>query len=195
VAIGRGLINEACFSNAAYSFSTGLAEIVPGLGIPLSVTDMVILTKTQAFLVYKLGLVLGLSTRWQDYVSEFGGVLGGGFIWRQVARQLVGLIPAWGILPKVAVAYAGTNVVGNVVLQWYLTGRHLSRQQIRQLYVQAFGKGKEMASQLMKRLPRPRRKKKIKALPPPGSEVLVCPACGKSSSSDARFCQYCGQSF
>ena len=195
VTIGRGLINEACFSNAAYSFSTGLAEIVPGLGIPLSVADMVVLTKTQAFLVYKLGLVLGLSTRWQDYVSEFGGVLGSGFIWRQVARQLVGLIPAWGILPKVAVAYAGTNVVGNVVLQWYLTGRHVTRQQMRQLYAQAFGRGKELAAQLVKRLPRPRRSKKSKALPPPRRKELICPACGKTSARDAKFCQYCGQPF
>lgn len=156
IQIARRLINETCFSNAAYSLSTGLAEVVPVLGIPLNVTDMVVLTKSQAFLVYKLGLALGMSTRWQDYVAEFGGVLGGGFLWRQLARSLIGLIPAWGIIPKVGVAYSGTYVVGNAVLNWYLTGRHINREQMRQLYAEAFQRGKVVARGLRERLPRPR---------------------------------------
>jgi hypothetical protein len=88
---------------------------------------MIVLSKTQAFLAYKLGLTVGFSTNWHDYLREFGGVLGGGFLLRQLARSLVGLIPVWGILPKVAIAYAGTYVVGHTILQWYLTGRHLTK--------------------------------------------------------------------
>ena len=75
-AIAHQLINEACLTNASYAFSTGLAEIVPVLALPLTVTDMVVLTKNQAFLVYRLGLLFGFSTRWQDYVAEFGSVIG-----------------------------------------------------------------------------------------------------------------------
>jgi uncharacterized protein (DUF697 family) len=190
--IARQLINDASFSNAAYALSTGIAEVVPIFDIPLNVADMVVLTKTQAFLVYKLGLTLGLSTRWQDYVTEFGGVLGGGFLWRQLARQLVGLIPAWGIVPKIAVSYAGTYVVGSVVLQWYLTGRQVTRQQMRQLYSQAFAKGKSLAGDLIQKMPRPRLvRRKHKALPAP-EQVQICPVCGKVSAGDAQFCQYCG---
>lgn len=161
------LINDTCVSNAAYSISTGVAEVVPVLGIPLYMTDMVVLTKNQAYLVYKLGLTLGMSTDWQAYITEFGGVLGSGFLWRQVARSLVGLVPAWGIIPKVAVAYSGTYVVGNAVLQWYLTGRHVSRGQIKALYEQAFEKGKELAGRLTARLPHPRlpKGKKARRLP------------------------------
>jgi uncharacterized protein (DUF697 family) len=154
--IARQLINETCFSNAAYSFSTGLAEIVPVLDLPLNLTDMMVLTKTQAFLAYKLGLLLGFSTRWQDYVTEFGSVIGTGFLWRQIARQLIGLVPAWGIVPKVAVAYAGTYVVGNAILGWYLTGRNLSPKQMRALYAQAFARGTEYARKLSEKIPRPR---------------------------------------
>ncbi len=154
--IARQLISETCFSNAAYSFSTGLAEIVPVLDLPLNVTDMVILTKNQAFLAYKLGLLVGFSTRWQDYISEFGSVIGTGFIWRQIARELIGLVPGWGIIPKVAVAYSGTYVVGNAILGWYLTGRNLSPKQMRALYAQAFSQGKEYARKLADRVPRPR---------------------------------------
>jgi uncharacterized protein (DUF697 family) len=154
--IARQLINETCLSNAAYSFSTGLAEIVPVLDLPLNVTDLVVLTKSQAFLAYKLGLLLGFSTRWQDYVTEFGSVIGSGFVWRQIARSLIGLIPAWGIVPKVVVAYSGTYVVGNAILSWYLTGRKLSPKQMQALSVQAFTRGKEYARKLGQKIPRPK---------------------------------------
>jgi uncharacterized protein (DUF697 family) len=154
--IARQLVNDTCFSNAAYSFSTGLAEIIPVLDIPLNLTDMIVLTKSQAFLAYKLGLLFGFSTHWQDYVTEFGGVIGGGFLWRQIARQLIGLIPVWGIIPKVAISYSGTYVVGNAILAWYLTGRHLSAKQMRALTSQAFSRGKEYARRLGGKLPRPR---------------------------------------
>jgi hypothetical protein len=214
VPIANRLINEACFSNAAYSLSTGLAEIVPVLDIPLNVTDMIVLSKNQAFLAYKLGLALGLSTRWQDYVTEFGSVLGGGFLWRQLARSLVGLIPAWGIIPKVAVAYSGTYVVGHAVLGWYLTGRHISGKQMRELYGVAFARGKRLAQDLVSKVPRPRLgRRKTPALLPERTQTgaqagaaqavetqvvdvpaaQVCPNCGRTSALDASFCQYCGQ--
>ena len=272
IPIARQIINDTCFSNAAYSFSTGLAEIVPVLDIPLNVTDMIVLTKSQAFLAYKLGLLVGFSTRWQDYVTEFGGVIGGGFLWRQIARQLIGLIPAWGIIPKVAVSYSGTYVVGNAVLGWYLTGRNLSPKQMRELSVQSFARGKELARKLGEKFPKPKlgKRKRPKLQAPPAKpeliqgetvistnnepaleklsiesgEVLIqdahvqiepiqkatdmkgkaaerkpprtprrkfvwrrekpstqlqrtriCPQCGKNSSEDAGYCQYCGYQF
>lgn len=208
VAIANKMINDTCFSNATYALSTGVAEIIPAIGVPLNVADMVVLTKTQAFLVYKLGLALGLTTEWQSYVTEFGGVLGGGFLWRQVARGLVGLIPAWGIIPKVAVAYSGTFVVGRAVLQWYLTGRHITKKQMQELYAQAYARTKHFAQNL----PRPLLKKGgARALPSPAMGALPagpaerkpramrrrasgvqCPECGLILAQDAVYCQYCG---
>jgi len=184
VRVAHQLISETCFSNTAYALSTGLAEIVPVLDLPLNITDMIVLTKSQAFLVYKLGLALGYSTRWQEYLAEFGSVIGGGFLWRQLARSLVGLIPVWGIIPKVAVSYAGTFVVGNSVLQWYVTGRHLSRQQMAQLYRQAFARGKDSARRMLQKVPRPRLKRpKPAELPSPIIAEQVLPE-GTSSLSD-----------
>jgi uncharacterized protein (DUF697 family) len=190
--IAQALINETSFSNAAYSVSTGLAEIIPIFDIPLNVADMLILTKAQAFLVYKLGLTLGLSLEWQDYVTEFGGVLGSGFVWRQLARSLIGLIPAWGIIPKVAVAYAGTYVVGKVVVQWYLTGRHVTRKQMNEFYQQAFARGKHVARNLLSKFPRPKLGKRRPAALPAPKGTQVCPDCNRESAANARYCQYCG---
>jgi uncharacterized protein (DUF697 family) len=219
MAIVNRLIQETCYANAFYSLSTGIAEVVPVFDIPLNIADMMVLTKAQAFLVYRLGLTLGFSTRWQDYVKEFGSVVGGGFVWRQIARQLIGLIPYFGIVPKVAVAYSGTYVVGHVVLQWYLTGRHITNQQMRALYAQALESGKKIAQSMASRLPHPTkmpkmpqlsrlrelpqlrqlpklprlqiRRRKADQLPAPSTKT--CPSCGKPNAYDALFCQYCGQ--
>lgn len=196
VPVAHYLINDACLSNATYALSTGLAETIAVLDIPLTVADMVILTKNQAFLAYRLGLTFGFSTYWQDYLVEFSGVLGGGFLWRQLARSLVGLIPVWGIIPKIAVSYSGTYVVGNAILQWYLTGRHITKSQIQSLYQKTFSQGKTVARLLLSRLPRARLPRlthgKKPALPAP-RDLHHCPACGKKHSKRASFCQYCGQ--
>lgn len=192
--VAHHLINDACFTNAAYSLSSGLVEIVPVLNIPMNVADVVILTKNQIFLAYKLGLALGMSTQIQSYITTFGGVLGAGFFWRQLAHLLVGLIPAYGIIPKMGVSYAGTYVVGNVVLRWYLTGKHISKGQMRQLYSQAFNRGKQIAANIVSRRKREKsgRKRKAKqALPAPPVE-RTCAQCGKQNAPDAGFCQYCG---
>jgi uncharacterized protein (DUF697 family) len=194
-AVAHKLINDTSFSNAAYSLSTGLAEIVPILDIPLNIADILVLTKAQALLVYRLGLALGLPTDWRYYTAELGGVVGGGFLWRQIARGLVGLIPVWGLLPKVAVAYAGTYTVGQVVLRWYHTGRQVSRKELRQMYRQSFEQGKVIAGELVSRVPRPRlslrRRNKSPAALPEGR--LACPHCGVDNEPDARFCKSCGQ--
>ncbi len=194
--IAQYLINDACTTNAAYALSTGLAETVGIFDLPITVADMVILSKNQAYLVYKLGLSLGYTTRWQDYVAEFGSVLGTGFLWRQLARTLVGLIPVWGIIPKVAVSYAGTYVVGHAVLQWYLTGRHVSKRQMQQLYSQAFARGKNFAQSLTQKLPKPRLPKpRQKALPAPiknKKQKSVCVYCGKKLTANSGFCPHCG---
>lgn len=217
-AIASRLIQETSNSNALYSLSTGVAEVVPILDIPLNITDMVVLTKAQAFLVYRLGLTLGFSTRWQDYLAEFGSVVGSGFVWRQMARMLIGLVPVWGIVPKVAVAYAGTYVVGHVVWQWYLTGRHINNKQMRALYLQALQSGRKIAQGMVSRLPRtdirarlsrtdirarlPRlrliRRKAAERFSAPSLPELTskaCPFCGRPNAPDANLCQYCGQSF
>lgn len=79
IAVARELISEISAANATYSLGTGLAEVIPALDIPFNVADIVVLTKNQALMVYKLGLALGLSSRWQNHVGELGGCGRGGF--------------------------------------------------------------------------------------------------------------------
>ncbi len=206
----QDLIGTTSLANANYSLTTGLAEIIPILDIPFNVADIIILTKNQAIMAYKLGLMFGLPPRWQDHMAAFGGTLGTGFIWRQVARELIGIIPVWGLIPKVAVAYAGTYVLGEAIEQWYLTGRQVTPAMLSSFYRQALERGRALAGQLVKRsktepkkvLPAPGRRRLVSpprlALPSPprlrlpSRAQVKCPNCGAANPGGNKYCGSCG---
>jgi uncharacterized protein (DUF697 family) len=153
------LIQETSQANATYSFSTGLAEVIPALGIPLSVGDLIVLTKNQLIMAYKIALMAGKQGSPQELIGEIVGVLGGGFLARQLARELVGLIPVWGLVPKVAIAYAGTWAIGQAVVLWAVEGQRITPDLIRQFYTDALAQGQAAAQRLVgkmkDRLPSP----------------------------------------
>ena len=143
------LIDDTCFVNSAYSLTTGLAEINVFLDLPLNLADIVILTKNQALMAYKIALAMGLPADWRETIPKLSAVVGSAFLWRQVARQLVGLIPGFGVIPKIAVAYAGTYAVGQAIYQWCANGEKLNPEHLKSLYVAAFKRGREVAQSLL----------------------------------------------
>ncbi len=142
------LITETANANATYAFTTGLAEIIPVLDIPLNVSDLIVLTKNQLIMAYKIALIAGKEGSPQHLIGEILGVLGGGFLFRQLARELVGLVPVWGIAPKVAVSYAGTRAIGQAVVLWAVEGQQLNKDSLQKLYSNALVRGRQVASQL-----------------------------------------------
>jgi uncharacterized protein (DUF697 family) len=144
-AIFDALIDETARANATYALTTGLAEAVPILDVPLNLADMVVLTKNQLVMSYKIALACGKKGTPRELIGEVVGVIGSGFLLRQAARQLVGLIPMVGILPKVALAYAGTWAVGRAVAAWASEGRKLTPAAVRRFYREAWGRGKTVA--------------------------------------------------
>jgi len=148
-AVSHRLIDDTCLINATYSLSTGLAEIVPILNLPLNIADLVVLTKNQAYMAYKITLALGLYPDWRETIPKLATVVGTAFIWRQLARQLVGLIPAYGIIPKVAIAYAGTYTIGQAIYQWCANGEKLRPEALKSLYVEALQRGSALAQTLI----------------------------------------------
>jgi uncharacterized protein (DUF697 family) len=154
------LIEETAKTNAMYALTTGLAEVVPVLDLPLNVADIVVLTKNQLIMSYRIALASGKKGTPREVVGEVLGVIGGGFLLRQGARQLVGLIPVAGIVPKVAVAYAGTLAIGKAVVAWAAYGARLEPGAVKKLYRQALSRGREVAQALVaevrKRTPRRR---------------------------------------
>lgn len=150
-AVSRKLIDDTCMINSTYSLATGLAEINVFLDLPLNMADIVILTKNQAIMAYKISLAMGLTADWKETVPKMTAVVGSAFLWRQVARLLVGLIPAYGVVPKIAVAYAGTYTVGQAIYQWCANGEKLRTENLKSLYLSALKRGRETAQAVIAR--------------------------------------------
>ncbi len=147
--VSQKLIEDASFINATYSLATGLAEMNFLIDVPLNMADMLMITKNQALMAYKVSLAFGLPSDWKQTVPKLAAVVGGAFIWRLLARQLVGLIPAVGIIPKVAVSFAGTYAVGQAIYQWCSHNEKVNVGFLQSAYSQALKQGREIARSLL----------------------------------------------
>jgi len=128
------LIDEVARSNAVYAMTTGLAELAPGMSLAIGPADILVLTKNQLMLAFKIALAAGRKGGNRELLAEVIGVIGSGLMLRQVARELVGMVPLIGLVPKVAVAYAGTQVIGQTAWAWADEGRRIDRAELRRRY-------------------------------------------------------------
>ena len=145
------IIEDTARANASFAFTSGLAETVPILTAPLNLGDMIVLTKNQLLMGYRLVLASGRDGEPKKLIGEILGMLGGGLVFRTLARQLVGLIPVVGIIPKVAVAYGGTWAIGRAVVLWTTEGRTASAETLRTLSREGLLRGRTVAKDLSAR--------------------------------------------
>jgi uncharacterized protein (DUF697 family) len=166
----RELVGSVSFTNASFAAASALPEQIPILAVPFVAADMIVLTKNQGLMVYRLALAHGAPPEFRERLLEVAPVIGGGFLWRQLARSLVSLIPVWGVLPKVSIAYAGTYATGVAAWRWFADGETFSPAGLRQLTNEALRVGRAQAKTLLEAA-RPKAKGKRKGflgLPWPG---------------------------
>jgi uncharacterized protein (DUF697 family) len=142
-------IERTARANASFSLTTGLAETIPVLTAPLNLGDMVVLTKNQLMMCYRLALAAGRDEEPRTMMTEIIGVLGGGVLFRQIARQLVGLIPIAGLLPKVAIAYAGTYAIGRAMVGWTTEGKQVTVDTVASYSREGLVRGRALAEHLV----------------------------------------------
>jgi uncharacterized protein (DUF697 family) len=142
-------IERTARANASFALTTGLAETIPVLTAPLNLGDIVVLTKNQLMMCYRIALAAGRDEEPRRMMGEIIGVLGGGVLFRQIARQLVGLIPIAGLLPKVAVAYAGTYAIGRAMAAWTLEGRQITVETVTRFSREGLERGRALAQHLV----------------------------------------------
>jgi uncharacterized protein (DUF697 family) len=147
----KRLTDETAKANAIYAASTALGGFIPVVNVPLNLADMIVLTKNQLVMAYKLALAYGKTGTPMSVMTEMIGVLGSGFFFRQVARGLIGFIPGWGVLPKIAIAYAGTYLVGQGVSVWLRDGQKLTQRELERFYTEALTKGRRWAASLRRK--------------------------------------------
>ncbi len=141
-------IDETARANASFALTTGVAEVIPLLNAPLNLGDMVVLTKNQLMMCYRIALASGRDAEPRALMTEILGVLGGGVLFRQAARGLIGLIPVFGVVPKVAIAYAGTHAIGRAMVLWTVDGRQVTSDLVAKYSRESLDRGRALAERL-----------------------------------------------
>ncbi len=139
-AVAAKLTRDAANNALKVSIASALVDHVPVIGIVLgafaSAGDMVAITGIQLMLLMHIEAAYGKDPDLQR-VWQILPVIGGGFGWRALARELSGFVPVAGIAIKGTIAYAGTIVVGESVAFFLQNGHHMNKLQASQLFDRA----------------------------------------------------------
>lgn len=155
-AYARQTIHQVARENALFSILTALPNIVPLIGqLPWLIgefaSDTAVLTANQIRMAFLLAAASDREAGFREQRREIGSIIAGAWGWRAGARELVSKIPfGGGIVPKAAVAYAGTFVVGLALDRLYRFGYGLNRQERQQAYEEAYSRGRQVAANLVR---------------------------------------------
>jgi hypothetical protein len=148
------IINRVARENALFSLVTALPNVIPSvIDLPWAVgefaTDTAFLTMNQIRMALLMAAIHGQTVGYGEQKAQIAVIAAGAFGWRALARELVGKIPlGGGLIPKAAVAFAGTYVVGLGLEKLNRTGAGLSKLEKKDAYAKAFVKGKEVMAEL-----------------------------------------------
>jgi len=151
-------IHAVASENALFAIATALPDIVPSLiELPWALSefasDTVFLTGNQIRMAFVIAAACGKEV---GFVGQKGAILSiaaGAFGWRALARELVGKIPlGGGLIPKGAIAYAGTYAVGKGLEFYYGGNGSFSRGQRRTVFREALDRGREVAAGMPERV-------------------------------------------
>ena len=136
------LISETSIANAEFSFVANIPSLIPVIGSAMTLgADMIVLTKNQMMMVYKIAASSGRPLDNQNAIfREMIPVIGQGLVWRTVAREATSFLPfAAGTIPKIAISFTGTYALGRAADYYYRVGKKPTRLQREDFYRQARG--------------------------------------------------------
>jgi hypothetical protein len=147
------IVHAIARENAMFAAASALPNVLPLLlGMPWSVgefaSDTAFITMNQVRMAFLVSAACNRNVGYDTQIVEVLSIVGSAFGWRALARELVSKIPLGaGILPKGAVAYAGTYAVGKGLEQLYCTGRRHTRSERNEVWDAAYARGtREMES-------------------------------------------------
>ena len=151
------IIRNVCNENALFSLATAVPSIVPFISLPWAIgefaSDTAFITMNQIRMAFQIAAASDRAVGYSEQRAEIASIVGGAFGWRALARELVGKIPfGGGLIPKAAVAYAGTFVAGISLDRYYHLGYGFSRAERKAAYQDAFERGKAIASSMLENI-------------------------------------------
>jgi hypothetical protein len=144
-------IHAVARENALFAVATALPDVVPSLmELPWALgefaSDTVFMTGNQIRMAFLIAAACGKEVGFGEQKGAILSIAAGAFGWRALARELVGKIPlGGGLIPKGAIAYAGTYAVGKGLEIYYRGNAAFTREQRKLLYREALERGREVA--------------------------------------------------
>lgn len=155
--VAAKLTRDAANNALKVALASAVVDHIPLVGVVLgafaSAGDMVAITGIQVMLMLHIDATYGRDPDVQR-TWRLLPIIGGGFGWRTLARELAGFVPIAGIAIKGAIAYAGTIVVGEGVTFFYEQGHHMTKNEAAALYERAKNDALRFARDLVARLRR-----------------------------------------
>lgn len=155
VDVARTVVRDVSLENAVFVITTALGDVLPSpllplLGIAEAASDTAVLTANQVRMLFVLGSIYGMEVGYAAQWKEISSIVGAAFGWRAIARELVSKIPfGGGIVPKGAIAYAGTAAVGEGLIFYFTTGRHMTKAEVTQVFKDTYARGAETVKALV----------------------------------------------
>lgn len=150
--VAAKLTRDAANNALKVALASALVDHIPVVGLVLgafaSAGDMVAITGIQMMLLLHIEAAYGRDPDVQR-MWQLLPVIGGGFGWRTLARELAGFVPVAGVAIKGAIAYAGTIVVGEGVTFFLEHGKHMSKADALQSYERTKGEAMRFARDLV----------------------------------------------
>jgi len=152
-----GLIGKIARENAVFAIATALPNLAPFLGFAWAVgelaSDTAFLTVNQIRLAFLIAAASDSPVGYVEQRGQIASIITSAFGWRALARELVSKVPfGGGIVPKAAVAFAGTYVVGLGLDRYQRLGRGLTAAEKREMYALALQRGREIVHEIVGRL-------------------------------------------
>jgi hypothetical protein len=147
-------VQAVAWENALFAVATALPNVVPTLfELPWVVgefaSDTAFLTVNQIRMAFLIAAACGKEVGVAQQKVEVLSIAAGAFGWRALARELAGKIPlGGGLIPKGAIAYAGTILVGKGLEHYHHARVPLTKTQRKEIYGQAYEEGKLVAESL-----------------------------------------------
>jgi hypothetical protein len=151
------VIASVARENAIFAIASALPNVLPSLlELPWSIgefaSDTAFITMNQVRMAFLVAAASDKKVGYAEQKAELLSILGGAFGWRALARELVSFIPlGGGLLPKGAIAYAATYVLGKGLEHFHGVGYGYTRAQRRDAYQVAYERGKEVVSSALGR--------------------------------------------
>jgi uncharacterized protein (DUF697 family) len=148
------IIQAVARENALFALATALPNVVPNLiELPWALgefaSDTVFLTANQVRLAFLVAAACGQDVGFKHQKADIASIVAGAFGWRALARELVSHVPlGGGLIPKGAIAYAGTFVVGKGLEYFHHTRVPFNPEQRRLAYQEGLERGKAVAESI-----------------------------------------------